>query len=127
MKLITTTILLFLLPYCGLTQETTIESSLVINADIQYIPIITEVGKYTASPNLTVYTYKLNNAFVDNSQQKDFDLPIGNSEQIQSIITILLAVQGISECTYDNPTQSFTLLADPNIDLSKVVNSINKN
>jgi hypothetical protein len=127
MKLITTAILLFLLPYCGLTQETTIESSLVINADIQHIPIITEVGKYNASPNLTVYTYKLNNGFVDNSQQKDSDLSVGNSEQIQSIITIFLTVQGISECTYDNPTQSFTLLVDPNTDLSKVVNSINKN
>jgi hypothetical protein len=123
----TTTILLFLLPYFGQTQETTIESSLSLSVDIQQAPIITEVGKYAASPNLTVYTYKLNNVIVDNSQQKDSDLSIGNSEQIQSIIALFLDVQGISDCTYDNPTQSFTVLADPNTDLSQVVNSINMN
>ncbi len=127
MKLITTAILLFLLPYCGQTQETNIETSLIKSVDIQQVKTITEVGKYAASPTVTVYTYKLNNGFVDNSQQKDSDLSVGNSVEVQSIISLFLTVQGISECTYDNPTQSFTLLVDPNTDLSKVVNSINKN
>ena len=126
MKLITTTILLFLLPYFALTQEASTETVLVKSVDLQQ-HIITEVGKYIASPSITVYTYKLNSEVLENSQQKDFDLPLGNSEQIQSIITIFLATQGISECTFDSATQSFTLLAEPNTVLSEVVKTINKN
>ena len=110
----TTTLIIAIFPLIALSQnETEISTS-----------VITEVGKNAVSESITVHTYKLTNAI--ESQQSDTDIQQINSEEIQAMVNLFLAVDGIHRCTFDRATQSFTILSEPTTNVASAVELINQ-
>jgi hypothetical protein len=87
---------------------------------------IIHVSSNQLSMTITVHTYKLNVA--TNNQTLDQDqganLPIESSNQ--QIIDQFSSVSGVTRCTFDQATKTFTIVSSPATDLTAIVNTINQ-
>jgi hypothetical protein len=86
--------------------------------------IITEVSKNVVSTSITVHTYKLITLEAgvlssDTEEQEEY------SNVINNINETFLDVDGVTRCTFDNATQTFTILTNPNVNLQMVKDQIN--
>ena len=119
MKLKISIILLFLVNFSyGMFQE--------IPMPLNGEPLISFVSKNDVSATLSVQTYKyITNNVIGNVADQDGQ--VANSENVQLVIDAFLSVQGVSRCTFDRATQTFTILTSPAVNLSQVEKTINKN
>ena len=85
---------------------------------------ITEISKNHVSSSITVHTYKLNAGELSVTPDIDGNLS-SNSASIERMIDTFLSVTGVSRCTFDNATQTFTILSEPSVSLSEAVQLIN--
>ena len=87
---------------------------------------IAEVSKNQISSSITVHTYKL-------SGMETFKYPDNDGNQrahsasIERMIDIFLIIEGVSRCTFDNATDTFTVLSSPSVNLLSAVRLINNN
>ncbi|MFT5860450.1 MAG: hypothetical protein ACI865_002563 [Flavobacteriaceae bacterium] len=88
--------------------------------------ILTEVSKNNLSSSITAHTYKLGGAINSSSQDIDSNLS-DHSTSIKRMIDTFLTIDGVSRCTFDTATQTFTILSEPAISLSNVIQLINNN
>lgn len=86
---------------------------------------VTEVSKIHMSSTMTAHTYKLN-ATSATSDQDINPTPVPSSE-ITAMINSFSAVSGVTECTFDNATQTFTIYSSPTTNLEAAVDVINNN
>ena len=96
------------------------------NAQLLEISInkIIKVSENKLSSTLTAHTVKL----VDGNTpdiEDDSGNPTVNSTSIEGMIDTFLSVSGVSRCTFDNATQTFTILSTPETSLTVVIASIN--
>lgn len=89
-------------------------------------PVILFVAKNDVSASISVHTYRLTTSS-SSEEISDVDGQLDYSNSVQLIIDTFLSVAGISRCTFDKATQTFTLIANPSLDLSQVVQTINNN
>jgi len=89
-------------------------------------PVILFVVKNNVSPTISVHTYKYIK-IINIESTSDVDEQVELSKNIQFIIDTFLSVQGVSRCTYDRATQTFTILAIPTTTLFHVEEIINNN
>jgi len=87
-------------------------------------PVILFVAKNNVSAHLSVHTYKLNSS-ISTEEISDLDGQPDYSNNVQLIIDSFLSVQGVSRCTFDKATQSFTILTGLSVELLQVVEMIN--
>ena len=88
-------------------------------------PVIVFVTKNNVSSSITVHTYK----YLDSQSEenvRDIDEQIENPQKIQIIIDAFSSVEGVSRCTFDRATHTFTILSSPTTSLSHVEELINK-
>lgn len=135
----TTLILAFAMPLIGFSQETnttnaknrlsqnkakTAQSNQLKTHETS---IIIELENSNAVSNtITVHTY--NYLEKDNTAIQIVDSQPIESQSVETndIIELFLKVEGVTRCTFDQATQTFTILSEPLTDLSNIVNSINK-
>ena len=89
-------------------------------------PVILFVSKNDVSSSVSVHTYK----YLKNNTTEvfsDLDEQAEHSKKVQLIIDTFLSVEGVSRCTFDKATQTFTLLTGPTTSLSNVEVIINNN
>ena len=89
-------------------------------------PVILFVAKNDVSTSVSVHTYRLN-ASISAEGNSDLDVQPDYSNNVQFIVDSFLTVEGVSRCTFDKATQTFTLLTSPVVDLLQVVLLINNN
>ena len=89
-------------------------------------PVILFVAKNDVSSSISVHTYKLI-IIISGEEISDTDGHPDYSNNVQLVIDAFLSVDGVSRCTFDKATHSFTLLTSPLVDLLPVVQAINKN
>lgn len=122
----TTTLLIFLLSFLGYSQESIpAERSVKKAQDSGQIQIF-EVAKIAVSNTTTVHTYALNNQARTSQIDSDSNEQFPTSEKVASVVNTFLAIEGVMECTFDNATQTFTIISEPLTDLSACVKNINK-
>jgi hypothetical protein len=126
MKLITT-LILTVISLTVFSQETnsgikTIEKELVTTNELLIL-----VAKIPVSETTTAHTYKFNSTQVGSQNSNDSEQNGEYSVEIKNITELLLGVSGVFECSFDNATQTFTILSGPTTDLSQVIERINKN
>jgi hypothetical protein len=85
---------------------------------------VTLVSKNHLSNTITVHTYKLNYTAATSAQDNDAN-PSGPSSEITTIINSFSAITGVSECTFDRATQTFTIVSSPTTNLTVAVDTIN--
>jgi hypothetical protein len=122
----TTTLLIFLLSFLSYAQESIPALTSVKKTQDSGQIQITEVAKIAVSNTTTVHTYVLNNNSTTTQLDSDNNEQFPTSEEIVSVINTFLAIEGVMECTFDNATQTFTIISEPLTDLSASVKSINK-
>lgn len=84
------------------------------------------VSSNAVSNAITVHTYKFLGIEITNMESPDTEPRISKSAQVQNIIDSFLSIEGVTRCTFDQATQTFTILSGPQTDLSVIVNQINK-
>lgn len=89
-------------------------------------PVILFVAKNNVSTYMSVHTYKLNSS-ISTEEISDTGGQLDYSNNVQLIVNTFLSVEGVSRCTYDEATQTFTILTSPVVDLLHVVLLINNN
>mgnify|MGYP006137541693 CR=1 FL=1 len=89
-------------------------------------PVILFVAKNDVSASISVHTYRLNGS-ISTEEISDTDGQLDYSNNVQLIVDTFLSVEGVSRCTFDKTTQTFTLLTSPVVDLLQVVLLINNN
>ena len=82
------------------------------------------VAKNDVSFSISVHTYKLN-VGIGAKEISDVDGQPDYSNNVQFVVDAFLSVEGVSRCTFDKATHSFTLLTSPSVDLLPVVQAIN--
>ena len=87
-------------------------------------PVILFVAKNNVSNILSVHTYKLNSS-ISNEETSDINGHPDYPNNVQLIIDSFLSVQGVSRCTFDKATHSFTILTSPSVELLQIVEMIN--
>ena len=119
MKLLTSLLFLFSISFSfGMVSE----KQTNFNGD----PVIVFVSKNNLSTTISVHTYK----YIKNNSTEvssDTDEQAEYSTEVQLIIDAFLSVKGVSRCTFDKATQTFTLLTSPTTSLLNVEEVINKN
>lgn len=83
-----------------------------------------QVAKYDLSSETTAYTFKLISMNTAGSSEDTVEAA-EPGVKVRSAIDNFLEVDGVKECTFDNATQTFTVITKPQTDLSEVVKSIN--
>ena len=116
MKTILSLIILALLPAIGYSQSNELENE----------QVVTKVSANKVSSTITVHTYSFNNEGLSSAEGLDMDGELEYSEEVQSIVDQFLSVSGISRCTFDKATNTFTILSTPETQLSEIVDIINK-
>ena len=116
MKTILSLIILALLPAIGYSQSNELENE----------QVVTKVSANKVSSTITVHTYSFNNEGLSSAEDLDMDGELEYSEEVQSIVDQFLSVSGISRCTFDKATNTFTILSTPETQLSEIVDIINK-
>lgn len=87
---------------------------------------ISEVSKNHISSSITVHTYKL--AGMETFKYPDNDgNQTAHSPSIERMIDIFLTAEGVTRCTFDNATGTFTVLSSPSVNLLRAVRLINNN
>jgi hypothetical protein len=116
-----------LFSFLGYSQET-ISGIAINNNNVENEAVILSfVCKNDVSATMTAHTYKLNDGSEMNVQYIDGAQQTTNKASVNHIINKFLAVPGVSDCTFDKATQTFTILSEPSAILSSMVQSINKN
>ena len=87
-------------------------------------PVILFVAKNNVSSSISVHTYKLDGG-LGAEEISDADGQPDYSNNVQLVVDAFLSVEGVSRCTFDKATQTFTLLTSPSVDLLPVVQTIN--
>ena len=127
MKSTTTLVLMTLISFLGVSQETFSGSAVNTNNLENETVILSLVAKNEVSATMTAHTYELNDASEMAVQINDETKQISNKASVNIIIGKFLAVTGVSECTFDKATQTFTILSEPSTNLLIAVQAINKN
>lgn len=87
---------------------------------------ITKISENKLSASLTAHTYKLVSGEL--SEMTDLNSnQLSNSSSIEGMINAFLDVEGVSRCTFDHATQTFTVLSKPTTSLTQAFRSINNN
>lgn len=121
----TITIISILFSFLGYCQESTI-SPLKSKKNTENTEVyLVEVAKIPVSPETTVHTYTLKNQKDNESQISDMDEKKLLSKEITDVVDIFLSVEGVTECSFDEATQSLTIITGPLTDLSSAVKNIN--
>lgn len=121
---ITTLLILFSFEGFSQTQSNSIERQ---SQSMNYeYPRITLVAKIAVSETTTVHTYKFETRGQITVNSDDSIGKKKNSDEVNDIIQTFQNIDGVSECTFDDATQSFTILTGPTTDLFKAVNQINQ-
>lgn len=87
---------------------------------------ITHVSSNAVSSTVTVHTYKYSAQDDVNVEHLDSEPNESNSTGTQTIIEQISKVEGVTDCTFDRATQTFTIVSETQTDLTQVVNNINK-
>lgn len=122
----TTTLIIFVLSFLSYSQESIPAVRSVKNAQDSGQIQISEVAKIAVSNTTTVHTYALKNHARTSQIDSDSNEQFTTSEEIVSVINTFLTIEGVMECTFDNATQTFTIISEPLTDLSACVKNINK-
>lgn len=83
------------------------------------------VSSNAVSSSITVHTYKYFGNDVSNVEYHDIDQNTSATSDTQSITDLFLSIEEVTRCTFDQATQTFTILSGPKTDLSVIVNQIN--
>lgn len=125
MKALTTTLfLLILLPYTGFAQVTE-QNAPVSNT--QFEPLIYKICENKVSANTLVHTYKLNTKNQTNASNDTDIMHTDLPTEIRSIVELLSNASGVSECSFDGATQTFTIVTALETNIQVFVDEINKN
>jgi len=84
---------------------------------------VTNVASNVVSPTITVHTYKLQ-ASGNTTSSNDNTPQVPNTEKVEKIIEIFSAIDGVSRCTFDQSTQTFTILSTPTTDFTEALETI---
>ncbi|MDX2362248.1 MAG: hypothetical protein QNK23_15685 [Crocinitomicaceae bacterium] len=103
-----------ILPIACLSQQTNSNSN----------PIVTNVASNAVSTTITVHTYKLLDPS-NTASVSDNDPQVPNTAKVKSIIEIFSSVEGVTRCTFDLSTHTFTILSSPTTDFSEALEIIN--
>lgn len=119
----TITILSILISFLGYSQD---HEKISVNEGVSSEIRIIEVVKIAVSKTTTVYTFVIENKSNEVLHYSDMKEMKSPSTEITDIINIFLTAEGVTECSFDEATQTFTIVTGPSTDLTSCVNKINK-
>lgn len=119
----TITILTILISFLGYSQDF---EKISENEDISSEIRILETAKIAVSSMTTVHTYALNNNTKVAVEDTDLNTQFSVSNEVTALINTFLAIEGVTECSFDRATQTFTIVTGSLTDLTSCVNKINK-
>lgn len=119
----TITILTILISFLGYSQDF---EKISENEDISSEIRILETAKIAVSSMTTVHTYALNNNTKVAVEDADLNTQFSVSNEVTALINTFLAIEGVTECSFDRATQTFTIVTGSLTDLTSCVNKINK-
>lgn len=119
----TITILTILISFLGYSQDF---EEISENEDISSEIRILETAKIAVSSMTTVHTYALNNNTKVAVEDADLNTQFSVSNEVTALINTFLAIEGVTECSFDRATQTFTIVTGSLTDLTSCVNKINK-
>lgn len=89
-------------------------------------PIISEVAKNDVSSDITVHTYAFHPGAISATNDLDEQPATAVSAAVQDIIDFFLGLPGVTRCTFDRATQTFTILSSPNSNFDAEVTNYNQ-
>lgn len=119
----TITILTILISFLGYSQDF---EKISENEDISSEIRILETAKIAVSSMTTVHTYALNNNTKVAVEDADLKAQFSVLNEVTAVINTFLAIEGVTECSFDQATQTFTIVTGSLTDLTSCVNKINK-